>query len=157
MWWFPDKPETRLSGTLRINPYKTAVLEVIGYFENITDVPILTRHDIILGKTLDGRDVTLYACIETNRDWNFPGFSRSSCNIGTVFIGAHFLRKEDQNFKKLLVHYQNLDEWVNISGFQLENKDELVIRYKPPEVISVRPYEDWTISLEFHSTLSSVQ
>jgi len=160
IWWIPDKPEIKLSGTLRINPYENVVLEVVGYFEDITKVPILTQHDIILGKTVDGRDVTLSTCIETHRDWHFPGFSRSSFNIGTVFIGAHFPRKEDQEFKKLFVSYQNLDEWVNISGFQIEHKDELVIRYKSPEAIRVHPYEDWTISLEFQSqypTISLVQ
>lgn len=160
IWWLPDKPETKFSGILRIDPYKTAVLEVIDYSEDISKVLTLRRYDIILGKTLDGRDVTLSTCIETHRKRHFPGFSRSSFNVGTAFIGAHFPQKEDQRFKKLLVRYQNLDEWVGISGIHVDLGEEVVIRYKTPKVIRIRPHEDWTISLEFQSqypTISLVQ
>jgi len=50
-----------------------------------------------------------------------------------VFIGAHFQKAEDIKFKSLSINYSHLDEWADISGFDIQNspKDrETTIKYK---------------------------
>ncbi|NJE11887.1 HEPN domain-containing protein [Thermococcus sp. LS2] len=167
VWWLPDRPEVKVPGTLKLTPNRGAVLDLLGYFKDIRDIKNimnLSHHEIILGKTSDGRDITLHKCIETNKTLRFPGFSTSSFYVENIFVGAHFFEEEDLKFKKLLVRYRYLDEWANISGFQFQygelRETEFVIRYKCPDPINVRLDEDWIISLEFQTkypTYSIVQ
>lgn len=140
IWWLPDKPEKQISGTLRFSPKEGAILDLIGSFKDIEDMhkDKMLEPEIILGIFSNGKNITLHKCFETKSNISFPGFSTSSFYANVVFVGAHFQKKEDIKFKKLSIHYSLLDEWVNISGFDIQpfsDKKEVVIKYKLPEPI----------------------
>lgn len=140
VWWLPEKPEKRISGTLRFDPNKGIILDLIGSFKDIEDMAKLSIHEIILGVSSDGKNITLYKNIESKSDASFPGLMTSSFYVSKVFVGAHFRRSNDIKFKKLYIHYLYLDEWVNISEFTIQSKDnekEVLIKYKLPESIQV--------------------
>jgi hypothetical protein len=115
-----------------------------------------------LGKSNDGKDITLYNCYEKEWSFNSSGFSKSSVCVSMIFVGAHFHEKDDIKFKELLIHYSHLDEWVNISGFNIklytQDKD-VIIEYKRPEPIQAN-IRDYKISIYFQCippTISRVQ
>lgn len=73
VWWLPDKPEDRVSGTLRFTSDEGAILDLIGSFKDIKDIDKVQRAEFILGLSSDGKNITLYKCVETGSRFSFPG------------------------------------------------------------------------------------
>jgi len=155
IWWLPDKDEETIAGTLSFDPNEGTVLDLMGSFQKIGDANRIFDPEIILGSVSGGKDVTLYECFRTKSTVNSGGLSTSSFNIDEAFIGVHFKEKEDIRFRKLSINYSYLDEWVNISGFDLQhffNKKEVVIKYKQPESIRANIGENYKISIDIRAT-----
>lgn len=157
IWWLPDKPEEQISGTLRFTPEEGAILDLIGSFRDIKDIDKKLKPEIILGISSNGKNITLYKCFETKSTLSNRGFLTSSFYANLVFVGAHFERKEDIKFKKLSIHYSYLNEWVNVSGFDIpefNHNKEVVIKFKPPEPIQASISKDYKILINFRYTFS---
>ena len=152
IWWLPDKPEKQISGTLRFTPNEGAILELIGSFKDTKD--IMLKPEIILGISSNGKKITLHKCFETKSNISFPGLLTSSFYANEVFVGAHFQKSEDIKFRELSIRYSYLDEWVNISGFNITDEKEIVIKYKQPEPIQASIGEDCKIFIDFQFTYS---
>jgi hypothetical protein len=134
IWWIPGKPKEKVSGTLRFTPDEGAILDLIGSFKDIKNMNKMLEPEIILGVSSNGKNITLYKCFETKSSFSSPGFQTSSFYANFVFIGAHFQKSEDIKFKSISVHYLHLDEWVNISGFDIKWEEKgVIIKYKMPE------------------------
>jgi len=131
-WWLPDKPQEKIVGTLKIAPNGKATLELTGSFTDIGHINKMLKPDIILGFSSDGKQITLYKCIETRKNASIPGFPISLFKVGEVFIGAHFNKADDIKFKKLFVHFIHLDDWVNFFIFEVNEKNgkEITIKSK---------------------------
>jgi hypothetical protein len=142
MWWLPHEPEEQIPGTFKFTPIEGAVLELIGSFK-------MFEPEIILGISSDGEKITLYKCFVTNSILRYPGLPTSSFYVNIAFVGAHFQKTEDIKFKSLSIHYLYLDEWFNVSRFDIQQFDEkeIVIRYKPPKPIQVA-IDDYKILLK---------
>jgi len=158
VWWLPDEPKKKISGTLRFSPSEGAVLDLIGSLKDIQDTTKTLEPEIILGISSDGKNITLYKCFETKSSFSVPGFQTSSFYASLVFIGAHFQKSEDIKFKRISVHYLHLDEWVNISGFdikQLWKEKEVIIKHKLPEPFQADISDNFKVSIDFWATWPS--
>ena len=149
IWWLPDEPEKQVSGTLRFTPNEGAILDLIGSFKDIKEI-----NKIILGISSNGKNITLHKCFETKSNVSVPGLLTSSFCANEVFVGAHFQKSEDIKFRELSIRYSYLDEWVNISGFNIQypDKKEVVIKYKQPEPIQASIGEDCKIFIDIQAT-----
>ena len=147
-WWLPDNPDRRISGTLKFTPNGGAVLDLIGSFKDFGDITKTEEPDIILGISAN-REITLYKCFQTKSTLSSSGFYTSVLCVNVVFIGAYFQKSEDIKFKNLSIHYAYLDEWVNISGFNIpfSVKKEILIKYKLPKPIQVTVSDGLKISV----------
>lgn len=155
IWWLPDKPELKVSGTLTFSPDEGATLDLIGSFRDPLDFKKLSQPDIILGISANGKQITLHRCIETNISASFPlGFQTSRFHAQMIFIGAHFQRFADIKFSSISVHYTHLDAWTNISGFNFEilPNRTMDIKYKMPESIKTSINDDYTVEINFQVT-----
>jgi hypothetical protein len=155
IWWIPNKSNEQISGTLRFTPDEGAILDLIGSFKDIKDMNRMLNPNIILGISSNGKNITLHKCFETKSNVSFPGLLTSSFYANVVFVGAHFQKNEDIKFKKLSIHYLYLDEWVNISGFDIQlfsDKKEVVMKYKLPEPIQASIGEDYKIFIDIRAT-----
>jgi len=154
IWWLPHTPKEQISGTLKFTPGEGAVLDLIGSFKDITGMNKMLEPEIILGISSDGKNITLYKCFEARSNLSFPGLLTSSFYANIAFVGAHFQKPEDIKFKSLSVHYLYLDEWVNVSGFDIQHLFDgkvVVIRYKLPEPIQAT-IDDYKILLDVRAT-----
>ena len=144
IWWLPDKPEKQVSGTLRFTPNEGAILDLIGSFKDTKEINKMLELEIILGISSNGKNITLHKCFETKSNVSVPRLLTSSFYANEVFVGAHFQKSEDIKFRELSICYSYLDEWVNISGFNIQypDKSEVVIKYKQPEPIQASIGED---------------
>lgn len=157
IWWLPDKPEKQVSGTLRFTPDEGAILDLTGSFRGNKNIGKVSDPEIILGVSSNGKNITLYKCFENKSTFNSSGFQTSSFHINVVFIGAHFQKSEDTKFKSISVHYLYLDEWVNISGFDIKSwgGKKVKIKYKLPKSFQAKISGGFKISINFRCKVSS--
>lgn len=133
-WWLPDNPEKKISGTLKFTLGERAVLDLTGSFTDKSLGKTL-EPEIILGTSASGEYITLHKCLETKTSFSFQGDRISSFDAHIVFLGVHFQKPEDIKFKSISLHYLHLDEWTDISGFEIQypTPDKAVlIKYKLP-------------------------
>lgn len=149
-WWLPDKPEKQITGTLSFTPGEGAILDLIGSFKDAKKAgSMLESAEVILGRASNIGDITLYKCFENKLSYSPAGFQTSSFYANMIFIGAHFQKSEDIKFKSISVHYLHLDEWANISGFDIQSLPDggIVIKYKLPEPIKIRIDDDCEVCI----------
>jgi hypothetical protein len=118
-WWLPGDTDNLLSGILRFDPINGIKLELIGSFEKKFPTKTRLEYDIILG-VISRKQVTLHICNEREHNFGAPGFQKYIFKVNTLFLGHHFNKIEDINFKSLTIRYTNLYDWVGKSGY---NKD----------------------------------
>jgi len=154
IWWLPDNPRKQVSGTLRFTPDAGAVLDLIGSFKDIKDMNKTLDPEVILGVSSNGKNITLHKCFENKLSLSIPGLLTSSFYANLVFIGAHFQDLKYIKFKSISVHYLYLDEWVNISGFDikpLRKEKEVIIKYKQPEPFQANINDEFKVLINFKS------
>ncbi len=152
LWWLPDTPDEKMSGNLLFDPDEEATLKLIGSFKNIQNFDTLLEYEVIFGISANGKYITLYNCMEIGYSLSFPGLLVSQYYVDTVIVGGHFLKPADIEFKNVSVMYQYLDEWVNISAFEIQFFKEppgVKIICTLPRRISARINDKLTISFDF--------
>ena len=155
IWWLPDNPGEQISGTLKFSPNEGAILDLIGSFNDLRSSGGMQNFPIILGVTVDGKEITLTNCSETKRTTHDPGMKISLFYSFLIFKGMHFQKIEDIRFKNFSVHYSHLDDWLYISGFSIsdgsQDNDEMFIKYKPQKPIEFS-VGDYKISIVIKNT-----
>lgn len=124
IWWLPSKPDNEISGILHYHPTDGITLDLIGSFREFGNA--LSTHqeeDIILGVTSNGKEVTLYKCIEFHSSYS-SGFHSSSYRVIVIFTGHHFEKIADIVFNEFLINYYHLKDWVGINGFSLKSESD---------------------------------
>ena len=155
IWWLSDKAGEQIRGTLKFSPNEGAILDLDGAFNSHKNLEEMQNFPIILGVTVEGKEITLINCSETKCSTYTPGMKISSFYSRLVFKGIHFKKLEDIRFKNIFVHYSHLDDWVGISGFGIsygsQDNDEVVVKYKPQKPIEAR-VEDYKVSIVIKNT-----
>jgi hypothetical protein len=139
LWWTPSNPDRRLHGTLTVSPVEGAHLEVMAPDRCAVHGGVLQlsgiRGEIILGESSEGEDVTLHGCFRTETRFGSSGFPTSLYYVDTVFLGAHFHTPEEIKFNNLSIQFTHLDQWVGISGFDLNMQENLSQWFKTKEFV----------------------
>jgi hypothetical protein len=159
IWWLPENPDNKISGTLKFHPVEGANLELIGSFKELKDLKAFLQPNIILGITSNGKIITLYKCFESRSHMNIPGFLSSSFIARVVFLGHHFEKEEDIIFDSLSLNYSHLEEWARITGFQVkletDSKNHLTkheVTYNFPQKVEAK-LDNFNISFDYDFTL----
>ncbi len=152
-FWLPENPEEQLAGFLKFSQAEGVVLDLFGYFDKYVN-PYSKESNIILGITFCGKKITLHNCFEHSRSMGMPGFASSSVSSINLFIGDHFKTVEDLCFSKLCISYKEINEWLDISGFEKPIYDsinkELSIKYKKPSDIIFEVKDNWNLLVQFN-------
>src|SRR5690606_25425352 len=133
-WWLPKNSE-EVPGVLRFTPSNGATLELQGNLDDRASPG--ERHEAIHGITVEGTNYTLFSPVLTHRTKRDRGIDTASYRSTLVLRGAHYESESDVRIRGIRCRYWSLDEWVNISGIELELVPEVVIRYREPEDIVV--------------------
>jgi hypothetical protein len=159
-FWLPENTEQKLPGTLRLSESGKAFLEVVGHFgeqiDAINGSPNLGR---IVGILEKGELVTLDGCSYSNRNISFGGVSKCTIRANLALIGANFEKDHPLAFSKVSFSLEGLDEWLEISGIKVTlNLEETsaVIKYEPPQELSLSLPDDIRLSFEFGWTVPSL-
>lgn len=148
-WWFLEQPEKRFQGKLTFTPEEGSFLEIVS-FQSKTEFQ--EEPELILGASVDGKKITLYKCFQTNKKSHWGEINSDKitffCSFG--FIGTHFEKADQINFKEVSMRYSYLDEWVDQSGFELIHEfQEFEIKYKRPEPFLLEINENLKVQIGF--------
>ena len=166
-WWLPDNPDETFYGTLTYRYQHGARLQLKGCFDRFFYKDIrICNPPIIIGRTDQGRFVTLYHCGLTRKFGPLtppkgprgPKEAYSStffCNI--VYPDHQFQEETEITFKKIFVHFTHLDEWLQISGFDVSYDSDketdarkIIIQYIEPKPITLKINDVFSISIDFN-------
>ncbi len=123
IWWLPEKPDERRSGTLRYSEQSGALLDLFGNFpvNNTGEKPLifeletLRHHEIILGIGSKGENLTLLDCDGIETTIHLFTFDNPRIRAEYVLVGA--LIDSPLTVKSLSSRLDNLNVWVGSSGF----------------------------------------
>lgn len=127
VWWVPTAPKNKVVGTYVYSKGDGGKLSLFG--------DLMTEEaDLIYGLSEKGNKITLFKNFREKSSQNVA-LKKSEIVSNFAFIGVYFPSIEHINFKNFSVRFSLLDEWANISGFDIngdfENK-EVTIKYKLP-------------------------
>ncbi|RJG36914.1 HEPN domain-containing protein [Motilimonas pumila] len=139
-FWLPERDEKKIPGVLTIKNGGNIELEVVGLFDD--SIKSLNGDDNlnrIIGHVEKDGLVTLENCFYTNKNISFGGISKSKICVNKVLSGVAYDQNEVVTFNTLSFSVDCLDEWVGISGINVDSDWEsrtATISYAPPENIS---------------------
>jgi hypothetical protein len=159
-WWLPGADEDEVPGILKFDPDDGATLDLLGSLKGLEGVIDLLEPEIILGRSSNGKLITLKDCERTLGNLAIGGgFSTSSFAVSEIFVGEHFGRAEDIGFERLVVEYLHLGAWAHASGFDIRFNEELEgpkrrwreVKHDLPEPFTAAVGGEYEVSLGFSS------
>lgn len=156
-FWLPSTPDSRLPGTLHISERGRITLDVIGMFGDPVQAFTVNGSLKRIVGLVKSQYVTLDSCNCKKQNLNFGGISRSIIDARVAYLGAAYGDEETVTFSKVRFSVEGLDEWLFITGLEIEhNFDDLsaTIRYKPPRKIPIRLPGDIELAFGFSWSLS---
>lgn len=157
-FWLPENDEHKIPGILTIKDGGDIELEVVGHFdENIINIfngedDNLSR---IIGHVENDGLITLDNCFYTKKNISFGGISKSKIYVNKVLSGFAYGKHEELTFNSLSFSVDSMDEWIRISGINVENdwiNKTATIRYEPPENITYSLDNDMQLEICFDYT-----
>lgn len=154
-FWLPDNENEKVPGVLTILDGGRAELEVVGLFNDgvATQSEKLSR---IIGCIEGEGFVTLDDCFYTKQNIAFGGISKSKVFVHCVFCGAAYGKNETVTFNSLSFSVDCLDEWIGISGINIDYSDDYktaTIGYQPPENLKYELDNGMALEILFSYTL----
>jgi len=148
-WWLPENQERKIAGTLKYSPEDGPILELIGSFWDLPGLQKVKGPDIILGKSDNGILITLFGYGGRKDEISWPGFSRTTVRMQVIFMGYHFLKREDLVFDSLSVNYSYLNDWCGEYPFSVDwdLPKSYKVHYQRPEPLIIE-LKEFKISLE---------
>lgn len=117
-WWLPAEPDNTATGRLSYDPDGGLVLDAMGgaLFQTATPMPW------ILGRTVDGRRVTLRNSFMTRSTVNIPGGVHTILRANQAFVGIHASDEDDLSLNWLRARMTNLVLWSGVTGIEAEGR-----------------------------------
>ena len=150
-FWVPEDAENRVPGILHISESGKVILEVshfrkprlsalnnqlLQYLQFASENWNLNRITGIIDNDL----VTLDNCFFSKRSSTSSGVSTATIHANRAFIGVNYDKEEEVTLSKLTFSVEGLDEWLSVSGFQVEQNWEDMsasIDFNLPEEIAL--------------------
>ncbi len=165
-FWLPESPQNSLPGLLRISETGEATLEVFGINDTrrslnprpFIDPPFSEKYEHIylkriVGITETGKSklITLDKCKRITYSNTYPGLWTSTYRADYAFISANHNTKKESKFSKIEFSVEGLDEWLSITGLNVQHQWEdrrASVEYEHPQATPEIPLSDG-ISLRF--------
>lgn len=144
-FWLPSAPDKRIPGILSISGGNIFKLELFGMFgtfnDNSREIERIVGHVEKMGfVTLDDCYCkSMWSSVDTSR--TFDELIKSSIEVMKVFTGVAYRAGEIPRFDTLTFSVEGIDEWVGISGIEVDHQLEqhaAAISYKLPENITLK-------------------
>ena len=150
-FWLPSAPKRQVPGTLSISDGGNIELEVTGHFHDNLDEVFSTLFDNdsadlkrIVGQVEGYGGITLDDCYYRGPFNSIGSPSKFFIHVGKVFTGVAYNEGEIPLFNTLTFSVEGIDEWVGISGINVDYQEADPI---PTATISYQPLADVLFNL----------
>ena len=160
-FWLPSASEKEIPGTLTISDGGKIELEVMGLFDETvgrqnSETSKSGEFKRIVGHIEKHGLVTLDGCFYKKRPLFASGISKSLLHVRKALLGVAYDDTEPILSKTLQFSVEGIDEWVDLSGINVDYQDEkptAVITYAPPEKVSLNLNNGMKLLISFSWTL----
>ena len=140
-WYIPGSENKMISGILEIIDNEKK-LELYGHFnfDDIDQTNWNTPCEIVYGKTIDGKLITIYGLVPLNVKYNSTStkYVKSVWTVSLMIEGKH-VNKENFESNSFRVNYSLMNSFINMNGYELsyyKNSYLGEIKYKPvPSIV----------------------
>jgi len=114
LWWLPETPDDKHSGTLTFDQVEGGRLNIIGQLALLKTGPLGggEERNVVHGFTVTGKPVTLLDAFVVNSRLRFPGIPTETWHVSTIGIGAHFTSSDEPLFQRSSVRFDGLALWL---------------------------------------------
>lgn len=169
-FWLPSLPEKKLPGTLTISDGGKIELEVVGLFDETVQglngeidekdesekISMQGIFERIVGQIEKYGLVTLDGCFYKHWHPFSSGISKSLLHVSKALLDIAYDDREPLIFNGLQFSMEGIDEWVGISGINVDRQIEkrtAVITYSPLDEISLNLNNGMKLLITFSWTL----
>ncbi|MCY3729255.1 MAG: hypothetical protein OXF97_09730 [Nitrospira sp.] len=169
-FWLPSSSEKKLPGTLTISDGGKIELEVVGLFDKTVqrlNSAIEEKDELektfgqgiferIVGQIEKHGLVTLDGCFYKHWHPFSSGISKSLLHVSKALLDIAYVDREPLVFNALQFSVEGIDEWVGISGINVDRQIEeqtAIITYSPLDEISLNLNNDMKLLIIFSWTL----
>ena len=112
-WWTPHNPSAEVYGILTHDGRGKIILALAGQLGKFDE-----QIEVINGVTISGESVTLCDSFPIKGENTSLSQPREihSLHVNRVFTGYHFVKTEDIQFNKVVVHFEGLFQWSPFRG-----------------------------------------
>ena len=156
LWWSPDQPENRWTGTLSYHQRDGITLSII---EPLSSVPSFSfgggkdeSYEVLHGRTTDGKAVSLLHFYETSSRMSVGGEGASrtrTLGANSVVVGLH-ARSADFLVSCASLSVTHLSEWWGRSGLEMDPtvaRPDVVVKYTAPPQLLLCDDGEYRVSL----------
>lgn len=154
-FWLPEDAKNQVPGILRISESGEITLEISYVYKpwlravkknRLGHSQSRNRNIERIVGIIDHRLITLDDCFYTyyNNVLGGGGVSTSIIQAQHAFVGVNYDEGKEVTFSKIVFSVEGLDEWLSVSGFQMENNwdensdlKDASIHFSPPEEIAL--------------------
>lgn len=150
-WFLPQKPDSKMPGTLTCNANGEIALEIQGSFDSSIGPVGNYDYSVIHGETLSAEKITLFDCRQTSFSMYQKG-NVEKYSSQEVYINAYYNKREDIEFDSFYLGFLNIDKWFGVSGFKIKSsqiKVNVKLRYripKPQRILKTPKYEIYLVT-----------
>ncbi|NFR88264.1 MULTISPECIES: HEPN domain-containing protein [Clostridium] len=129
-WYYSDNEDKKFNGRLTIDDNNKILLSIVGRMCKHNEIEI---EKTINGITNEGKYITLLNCLV--RKYSLLGAAEMVYSAKMIIIGVCYKCSEDIKISKINCNYTDLNKWLFINSFDVDNNDnELNIKYVEPEI-----------------------
>jgi hypothetical protein len=153
-FWLPGTPDRKLPGTLTIEDGGSPTLEVVGRLDDGHPFNAPRDYPRILGEVIQHGFVTLEKSFLTSSGHHGSGAPyKNKMQPSLAVIGCAFDKDEVVLFDELRFSFEGLDEFLGISGFELNwltSADSVLkLEYTPQKSRELWRNDDFSLHCEF--------
>ena len=118
-WWIPDAPNQLVNGKITYGDFQIACIDVIGHLP-VFKMSLNQKSNsyILWGNLSNGTKVTLLNCL-TER-LSISAVTSAKIISYCVIVGGHYRSLAEIQTGKILITYDGLSQWANISGLSFK-------------------------------------
>lgn len=156
MWWLPDNPSKKVSGTLTINQEEQISLETIGKLGDKSIIDLcnagsISEYNVCWGISSDSKPITVFGRVSNITTRSSCPFSIVTFTADFVAIGAYIKSVDEVRDYEVKVRFHELSLWFRPNCFQYldaENGHGMIIDKKNNNKIFVSLDDGCDLRLE---------
>lgn len=156
IWYLPNDKENQISGTLNIEENGKITLEVMYGFSSLSNIFKSVEIKVIHGRLPNGKDISLFDSLQTNVNFNMPGYPTVVYSPRFAIIGNLYNSLDEVVISEMKATYSNLGNWLNIRPFHIDSdKGRISVDYQVPDSIRYRVGDNEEIEFSFKGKINT--